>query len=153
MPLVHRRADRRPSDKLDALKTHKKGLMQQLFPARVKLSPACAFPRFLEAGSGIIATLNDISRIHQVARLTDRKQEYWNGDIPWVSTGLVDFNMIEQANEYITQFGLDNSSAKIFPEGTILMAMYGQGEDARKRWRYLVSMRQLNQSVRCYFSQ
>ncbi|MEZ5577050.1 MAG: hypothetical protein R3F44_16065 [Candidatus Competibacteraceae bacterium] len=56
--------------------------------------------------------------LHQVARLTDRKQEYWNGDIPWVSTGLVDFNMIEQANEYITQFGLDNSSAKIFPEGT-----------------------------------
>nr|WP_067724376.1 restriction endonuclease subunit S [Acinetobacter terrae] len=53
--------------------------------------------------------------------------EYWNGDIPWVTTSLVDFNYINKAEEYITQVGLDNSSAKLFPKDTILMAMYGQG--------------------------
>lgn len=35
--------------------------------------------------------------------------------------------MIEQAEEYITRAGLENSSAKILPSGTILMALYGQG--------------------------
>ena len=53
--------------------------------------------------------------------------DYWNGDIPWVTTSLVDFNVINQAEEFITQVGLDNSSAKLFPKDTILMAMYGQG--------------------------
>ena len=53
--------------------------------------------------------------------------DYWNGDIPWVTTSLVDFNVINEAEEFITQVGLDNSSAKLFPKDTILMAMYGQG--------------------------
>ena len=53
--------------------------------------------------------------------------DYWNGDIPWVTTSLVDFNVINEAEEFITQVGLDNSSAKLFHKDTILMAMYGQG--------------------------
>jgi len=53
--------------------------------------------------------------------------KYWNGNIPWVTTSLVDFNIISNAEEFITQEGVDNSSAKLFPKNTILMAMYGQG--------------------------
>ena len=53
--------------------------------------------------------------------------KYWNGHIPWVTTSLVDFNIINNAEEFITQDGVDNSSAKLFPKNTILMAMYGQG--------------------------
>ena len=53
--------------------------------------------------------------------------KYWNGHIPWVTTSLVDFNIINNADEFITQDGVDNSSAKLFPKNTILMAMYGQG--------------------------
>ena len=60
------------------------------------------------------------------------KPEYWNGSIPWVSTTLINFNKIEKANEYITSLGLTNSSTKIFPKGTILMAMYGQGKTRGK---------------------
>jgi len=52
---------------------------------------------------------------------------FWYGNIPWVTTSLVDFNIIQSAEEFITQKGLDNSSAKLFPKNTILMAMYGQG--------------------------
>lgn len=52
---------------------------------------------------------------------------FWDGNIPWVTTSLVDFNIIQSAEEFITQKGLDNSSAKLFPKNTILMAMYGQG--------------------------
>jgi type I restriction enzyme S subunit len=53
--------------------------------------------------------------------------EYWNGDIPWVTTGLIDFNTITKVEEHITQLGVENSSAKVFPKGTVLMAMFGQG--------------------------
>jgi type I restriction enzyme, S subunit len=57
---------------------------------------------------------------------------YWNGNIPWISTTLIDFNFIEKADEYITDEGLKNSSAKLFPKGTLLMAMYGQGKTRGK---------------------
>ncbi len=57
---------------------------------------------------------------------------YWNGSIPWVSTTLIDFNIIKETTEFITNEGLENSSAKLFPEGTLLMAMYGQGKTRGK---------------------
>jgi len=53
---------------------------------------------------------------------------YWNGDIPWVTTGEVSFNIITTTNECITEIGLANSAAKIFPAETLLIALYGQGK-------------------------
>ena len=38
-----------------------------------------------------------------------------------------DFGVIQSAEEFITQAGMENSTARMFPGGTILMAMYGQG--------------------------
>lgn len=59
----------------------------------------------------------------------DRSQvRYWNGDIPWVTTGEIQFGTISDTAEKITEEGLQNSSAKLFPPGTLLMAMYGQGK-------------------------
>ncbi|MBP7203801.1 MAG: N-6 DNA methylase [Propionivibrio sp.] len=52
---------------------------------------------------------------------------YWNGNIPWVKTGQIDFGRITAAEEFITDVGMENSSARMIPAGTILMAMYGQG--------------------------
>jgi len=54
--------------------------------------------------------------------------EYWlDGKIPWIKTGQINYDVIYEAEEYITQEGLDNSSTKIISSGAILMAMYGQG--------------------------
>lgn len=54
--------------------------------------------------------------------------EYWTGGtIPWVKTTEVNYTVISETSEHITQPGLDNSAAKILPVGTILLAMYGQG--------------------------
>src|SRR5690625_337113 len=53
-------------------------------------------------------------------------KSYWGGNIPWLKSGeLNDNKNIVENLEYITQKGLENSSAKIFPKGTLLMAMYG----------------------------
>lgn len=58
----------------------------------------------------------------------DRKNSsYWNGNIPYVKTGEIFFNRIKHAEEFITEEGLNNSSARLINPGTILMAMYGQG--------------------------
>lgn len=58
----------------------------------------------------------------------DRSQpRYWNGDVPWVTTGEIRFNTITDTAERITREGLDASAARLLPPGTLLMAMYGQG--------------------------
>jgi type I restriction enzyme M protein len=54
-------------------------------------------------------------------------ERFWNGSIPWVTTSLIDYRVIEAANEFITTEGLNSSSTWIVPKGTVLMAMYGQG--------------------------
>ncbi len=52
--------------------------------------------------------------------------EFWNKkDYPWLKTGEVQNNVIFDTEEYISQAGLDNSSAKLIPRGSVIMAMYG----------------------------
>ena len=53
---------------------------------------------------------------------------FWNGDIPWVSSGEVRNNVIAYTEERITQEGYDNSSVKLLPIGTVLIAMIGEGK-------------------------
>lgn len=57
-----------------------------------------------------------------------QKQEYWNGDVPWVSSGEVAFSRIRITKEKITRRGLLNSSVKLNPPGTVLLAMIGEGK-------------------------
>lgn len=55
-----------------------------------------------------------------------KAQEYYqNGTIPWVKSGELENNIILDTEEYITEEALANSSAKIFPAGTLLIALYG----------------------------
>ena len=51
--------------------------------------------------------------------------KYFDGDILWVKSGELNDNWIYDTEEKITQEGLKNSSAKIFPAETLLLAMYG----------------------------
>ena len=48
-----------------------------------------------------------------------------NGTISWVKSGEVHNNITLQTEEYITQLGLSESSTKLLPKDTVLMAMYG----------------------------
>lgn len=53
------------------------------------------------------------------------KTFYVNGVIPWVKSGELRNNTIYFSEELITEEALKNSSAKVFPKGTLLIAMYG----------------------------
>lgn len=54
-----------------------------------------------------------------------KESEYYGGDIDWIKTGELKDTFILNAQETITEIGLKNSSAKLFPPNTLLMAMYG----------------------------
>ena len=52
---------------------------------------------------------------------------FWNGDVPWVKTGEVNYCVIDSTEERITQEGLKGSAAKLCPRNSVLIALYGQG--------------------------
>jgi type I restriction enzyme S subunit len=54
--------------------------------------------------------------------------DYWDGGIPWISSGEVRNNIIEISKETISQIGYENSSVKMLPAGTVLIAMIGEGK-------------------------
>jgi type I restriction enzyme S subunit len=51
--------------------------------------------------------------------------DYYNGNIPWVKSGELDNGLILDTEERITESAVRNSSAKVFPKGTLLIALYG----------------------------
>lgn len=53
------------------------------------------------------------------------REYYENGTIPWLKTGDLNDGVIKSVGEYITNSGLENSSAHINPAGSVLIAMYG----------------------------
>lgn len=73
-------------------------------------------------------TLGEIARVSSGGTPDRTDATLWGGTIPWVTTGEIQFNTIADTAEKITEKGLHQSSAKLFPSGTLLMAMYGQGK-------------------------
>ena len=55
---------------------------------------------------------------------------YENGIIPWLKTGEVKKGVIYDTEEKITESGLENSSAKLIPANSVIVAMYGDGDTA-----------------------
>jgi len=53
------------------------------------------------------------------------REYYDKGTIPWINSGELNSPFIISTQNYITEIGLKNSNAKLFPEDTILVAMYG----------------------------
>ncbi len=73
-----------------------------------------------------IATIEDVCKLCNSGGTPQTGvQEYWEkGDISWFSTKELKDGFISESEEKITQEGLNNSSAKLFPTNTILMAIY-----------------------------
>lgn len=54
-----------------------------------------------------------------------KRDDYYDGDIPWLRTQEVNFGNIYSTEKTITESGLNNSSAKIIPKDSVIVAMYG----------------------------
>lgn len=68
---------------------------------------------------------NITSRITSGGTPKSSEASYYDGTIPWLNTKEINFNRITKTERYITEEGLNNSSAKWIPKGSVIIAMYG----------------------------
>jgi type I restriction enzyme, S subunit len=52
-----------------------------------------------------------------------RMKEYWNGNIPWITSKDMKVDRIKESELCITQKGVDNSNAKIIPKNTLIFVV------------------------------
>lgn len=72
-----------------------------------------------------IKSIADVSSGNTPSR---RKSEYWNGSIPWITTGELESGYVTASKECVTEKALKETALKLYHKGTVLIAMYGQGK-------------------------
>jgi type I restriction enzyme S subunit len=113
------------AQKLDALKVHKKGLMQQLFPCEGETQPTLRFPEFQNAGGWVEKRLEDLAKRGSGHTPSKSYPEYYNGGIKWISLAdskRLDCGLISDTAIEISEKGIQKSSAVLHPEGTVLIS-------------------------------
>ena len=70
-------------------------------------------------------TLGEVGKWQSGATPSRLCKEYYGGDIPWLKTGDLNDGYITDIPEYITQKALKETSVKLNPAGSVLIAMYG----------------------------
>lgn len=110
------------AQKLAALKTHKKGLMQQLFPAEGETVPKLRFPEFRDKGEWEEKRLGDVGSVRMCKRIF-KEQTVPRGDIPFYKIGT--FGGVPDA--YISQEIFENYRNNFpFPKnGAVLISAAG----------------------------
>ena len=73
-----------------------------------------------------VAKVKDIALTYSGGTPTSTNRDYYEGgDIPWINSGELNSPIITSTSSYITEIGLNNSSAKLYPQNTVLVALYG----------------------------
>lgn len=111
--------------KVEALKIHKKGLMQQLFPREGETKPRLRFPEFEASEDWESKRLEDLAKRGSGHTPSKSKPEYYEGDIKWVSLAdskRLDAGLIYETATSISAQGIKNSSAVLHPAGTVLIS-------------------------------
>jgi len=87
---------------------------------------------FLETQYGSIPAGWELTTVSEVATRIGsggtpdtNNEEYYSGEIPWVKTDDLNGETVTETKTQITENGLENSAAKLFPKGTVIFAMYG----------------------------
>ena len=105
--------------KLEKLKLAKEALLQKLFPKNGNQFPEIRFKGFTDAWEQ--RKLGDIATITGGGTPSTNISEYWNGDIDWYSPVEIGEKRYASGSiRKITKLGLEKSSAKILPVGTVL---------------------------------
>ena len=127
------------SRKLAALRDHKKGLMQQLFPREGETRPRLRFPEFRDAGEWSRSSCADIATVKQGYGFPDRFQGGRTGKYPFYKVSDISQAVergqqhISDANNYIDDEVLTELSARPVPFGTIIFAKIGEAIRSNRR--------------------
>lgn len=68
--------------------------------------------------------LGEIADVQSGGTPSVSNKDYWNGSLPWYSSGELNELYTSAPERYISKLGLDNSNAKLFPPGSLLIGMY-----------------------------
>jgi type I restriction enzyme S subunit len=73
--------------------------------------------------------LGDVARVGSGTTPNRGRSDYWmGGTVPWVTSGQVTAGLIREAREFVTDVALAETSLRMWPTGTLLVAMYGEGQ-------------------------
>jgi type I restriction enzyme S subunit len=77
-------------------------------------------------------TIGDVcSKVFSGGTPTSTNASYYDGGtIPWLRTKEVNYGKIYNTEGHITELGFENSSAKLVPVNSVIVAMYGNGDTA-----------------------
>ena len=126
-------------NKIDELKAHKKGLMQQLFPAEGKPVPQYRFPEFQNAGEWTKGPLSRIGEVLQGYGFPGKYQGKSLGKYPFYKVSDISkavqngCNFISKAANYIDDEELDILKIKTIPPGTTIFARIGEAIRLNRR--------------------
>ena len=110
--------------KVEALKAHKRGLMQQLFPREGETRPRLRFPEFRDAPEWSESRLGQLVELQSGATPSKANPEFWNGNIPWVSAKDMKQLFLEDSEDHISSAAIE-SGAKTVPSGSLLILTRG----------------------------
>ena len=107
------------------LSQYKQGMMQKLFSQQIsfKADDGSEFGEWEETTIGKIT-----STISTGATPSTLKEEYWNGNIKWMSSGELNHRHVHDVEKTITELGFKSSSTKILPKHCVLIGLAGQGK-------------------------
>ena len=72
--------------------------------------------------------LGDISFVGTGATPLTSEPKYYNGDINWITSSATGADFVTEAETKITELALKETNCQIYPIGTLVIAMYGQGK-------------------------
>jgi type I restriction enzyme S subunit len=75
-------------------------------------------------GDWLVRALGDVADVQSGGTPARARSEFWKGDIAWYSSGELNGIYTSVPQRKITEAGLANSSAKLFPKGSLLIGMY-----------------------------
>lgn len=118
-------AKQKVQDALDNFETRKAAILHKAFTG--ELTAQWRKEHGVGRGSWKKAPLKNVAQIGSGGTPSRKNLQYYSGNIPWVKTGEICWNCIYDSEEKITEEAVENSSARLYPAGTVLVAMYGQG--------------------------
>lgn len=110
--------------KLDALKAHKKGLMQQLFPREGETRPRLRFAEFQDASDWEGRNLDQLVSFQSGGTPSKADPVFWNGAVPWVTAKDMKQLWLDDAEDHISAASVDDG-AKLAPSGSLLLLVRG----------------------------
>lgn len=92
-------------------------------------------------------TISDIcSNIYSGGTPATSEDDYWDGDLPWLSSGETSNSFVTKTDKHISMAGVNNSSTKLAKAGSTVIASAGQGK-TRGQTALLLIDTYVNQSV------